>query len=67
LPDSIGRLASFSELELDGTSISELPEQIGGLKMIEKLHLRKCTSLGDLPEAIGIILNLTTINKLVWL
>jgi Leucine-rich repeat (LRR) protein len=31
-------------------------------KMIEKLHLRKCTSLGALPEAIGIILNLTTIN-----
>jgi len=33
LPDSIGGLASFSELELDGTSIWELPEQIGGLKM----------------------------------
>ncbi|KAB5531816.1 hypothetical protein DKX38_018486 [Salix brachista] len=53
LPDSIGGLASISELELDGTSIPDLPEQIGGLKMIQKLHLRNCTSLRALPEAIG--------------
>ncbi|TXG56402.1 hypothetical protein EZV62_017715 [Acer yangbiense] len=58
----IERLASIVELQLDGLSITDLPDQIGGLKMVDKLEMRNCSSLRKLPESIGSMLNLTTLT-----
>ncbi|XP_048134778.1 disease resistance protein RUN1-like [Rhodamnia argentea] len=53
LSGSIGNLESLSDLALDGTELSELPNEIVLLKNLEKLYLRNCRKLEKLPEAIG--------------
>ncbi|KAF8407999.1 hypothetical protein HHK36_007139 [Tetracentron sinense] len=76
IPDSIGELESLLELLLDGCPIKELasyhwyiipseeliklPDQIGTLKMLEKLEMRNCEMLRFLPDSIGNMLSLTT-------
>ncbi|XVF02327.1 hypothetical protein REPUB_Repub04eG0166100 [Reevesia pubescens] len=42
---SIQGLAYVVELETDGTSIQDLPSQIGALKLLEKLEIRNCSLL----------------------
>ncbi|KAI8008838.1 putative glycosyltransferase [Camellia lanceoleosa] len=37
---------------LDGTSIIDLPDQVDGLKSLEKLEMRNCRALRSLPESI---------------
>eukprot|EP00268_Persea_americana_P019729 TRINITY_DN2014_c0_g1_i6.p1 TRINITY_DN2014_c0_g1~~TRINITY_DN2014_c0_g1_i6.p1 ORF type:complete len:1252 (-),score=251.60 TRINITY_DN2014_c0_g1_i6:275-4030(-) len=61
LPVSIGGLASVVELQLDGTLIVDLPDQVDGLKSLQKLEMRNCVSLRSLPESIGRVLTLTTL------
>ncbi|KAA8529496.1 hypothetical protein F0562_033705 [Nyssa sinensis] len=61
LPVSIEGLASIVELQLDGTSITHLPDQIGALKSLDKLEMRNCKFLTSLPESIGNLLTLTTL------
>ncbi|CAL5389928.1 unnamed protein product [Camellia sinensis] len=46
---------------LDGTSIIDLPDQVDGLKSLEKLEMRNCRSLRSLPESIGCVLTLSTL------
>ncbi|XWS34906.1 hypothetical protein CRYUN_Cryun21dG0077400 [Craigia yunnanensis] len=62
LPDSIQGLASVVKLGMDGTSIRDLPSQIGALRLLEKLELRKCSSLEPLPESMGSLFSLTYLN-----
>ncbi|CAL5418027.1 unnamed protein product [Camellia sinensis] len=46
---------------LDGTLIIDLPDQVDGLKSLEKLEMRNCRSLRSLPESIGCVLTLSTL------
>ncbi|KAI8007819.1 putative glycosyltransferase [Camellia lanceoleosa] len=46
---------------LDGTLIIDLPDQVDGLKSLEKLEMRNCRSLRSLPESIECVLTLSAL------
>ncbi|MCO5590587.1 hypothetical protein L7F22_044558 [Adiantum nelumboides] len=53
LPEGIGRCFELSEVCLDQTGLSTLPESLGDLKRLEKLSLESCQNLACLPPSIG--------------
>lgn len=53
LPEELGFLVSLVELLLDDTKIHALPKSIGVLIKLQKLSLTRCSSLKELPTAIG--------------
>ncbi|KAH7515830.1 hypothetical protein FEM48_Zijuj10G0067900 [Ziziphus jujuba var. spinosa] len=60
LPNSIHYVNSMVGLHINGTSITSLPDQIGELKLLEKLEMRNCRFLTSLPASIGGLTRLIT-------
>ncbi|KAI6681344.1 hypothetical protein NL676_035225, partial [Syzygium grande] len=61
IPDSIGKLASLTEMELGATSITKLPESIGNLQNLRILDINR-TPMTELPSAIGKLASLTELK-----
>ncbi|KAF2319279.1 hypothetical protein GH714_014395 [Hevea brasiliensis] len=64
LPGSICQLKLLEILQVDGTSIKELPSQIENLQGLVELSLSNCKDLVKLPEKIG---HLKSLRKLDYL
>lgn len=62
LPVSIEALVSIVELQLDGTKITTLPDQIGAMQMLEKLEMKNCENLRFLPVSFGCLSALTSLD-----
>ncbi|KAL3747066.1 hypothetical protein ACJRO7_015927, partial [Eucalyptus globulus] len=62
IPNSIGKLTSLTELDLQSTAIQELPESIGSLKELETLDASCCASLACIPNSIGDLASLSHLN-----
>lgn len=59
---SIEALVSIVELQLDGTKITNLPDQIGAMQMLEKLEMKNCENLRFLPVSFGCLSALTSLD-----
>ena len=57
-PEVLGRMEHVRDVYLDHTAIAELPSSIGYLIGLERLFLRECKKLNQLPDSIKNCLNL---------
>ena len=60
-PESIGKLANLTKLDLAGNNLTVLPDSIGNLTNLTCLHLNN-NKLTVLPESIGNLANLTELD-----
>ncbi|WJX53530.1 hypothetical protein P8452_39513 [Trifolium repens] len=61
LPEIMEIMENLKVLNLDETSIKELPSSLHHLVGLQKLSLRNCTKLKTIPSSIG------NLSKLLWL
>ena len=61
LPTSIHRLTKLEELHLDGNKLTELPAEIGDLRELRVLNVRKNQLVG-LPTSIQRLTKLDELN-----
>ena len=63
MPEGISRLKQLKSLDLAGTNIYSLPDDIGELaETLIKLNLRGCQSLSSLGKGLGQLTNLTSLT-----
>ncbi|XP_061370716.1 disease resistance protein RUN1-like [Gastrolobium bilobum] len=60
-PDVLGMMENIRDVYLDQTAIDELPFSIGNLVGLQRLYLRECKKLIQLPNSIHILPQLETI------
>ncbi|URD82143.1 resistance protein [Musa troglodytarum] len=62
LPAAVQKLNHLRYLDLSGTDLRKLPPAIGRLHNLQILKLRNCSRLEALPESIGELVNLVTLD-----
>lgn len=61
-PEVVGKMDKIKDVYLDKTGITKLPHSIGNLVGLERLYLRQCTQLYQLPISIHILPNVEVIT-----
>ncbi|KAG5234433.1 disease resistance protein [Salix suchowensis] len=62
LPDVIKQLTCIRSLNLSGSSIEEIPKEVGKLIHLRHLNLEHCRKLVSLPETMCDLCNLQSLN-----
>ncbi|KAB5532279.1 hypothetical protein DKX38_018949 [Salix brachista] len=62
LPDAIKQLTCIRSLELSGSSIKEIPKEVGKLIHLRHLNLESCRELVSLPETMCDLCNLQSLD-----
>ena len=68
LPQSVTRLQRLTSLDLSYSSLSQLPDDIGGMTALADLSLASCQELIALPPSIAELTRLThlDISAIIW-
>ncbi|TVU39197.1 hypothetical protein EJB05_12605, partial [Eragrostis curvula] len=59
---SLGRMMHLRYLSFANTRVREIPATIENLRMLQFLILKNCTRLNALPESVGRLINLRTLD-----
>ncbi|KAF8759184.1 hypothetical protein HU200_010212 [Digitaria exilis] len=59
---SLGSMAHLRYLSFANTQVREIPSSIENLRMLQFLILKNCTRLNSLPESLGRLTNLRTLD-----
>lgn len=62
MPDGISAMVKLKSLQIGGTSISRLPNDIGNLPLLETLNLANCGSLTSIPESVCMLTSLKSLS-----
>ncbi|KAF6134589.1 hypothetical protein GIB67_025704 [Kingdonia uniflora] len=58
LPDEIGKMVSLRQLEVEKTTLEELPETVDNLSNLQTLKLNRCSKRRKLPNDMGKMVSL---------